>query len=167
MEDKALKLLDACLEAYDAYHVSKDVTGDGKKETFCNFSVDHVLARMGYEKMRDGGKPMMANQMIDFLKRKTEDWEKIGMDKAQVLANAGRVVLAGLVDEPHGHVVVVRPGLEDVSGNWGGARVPKVSHVGGTSYIGRGVNYAFKSIPDFWVLKETEDVKIPSRLPLV
>ncbi len=154
MKERALQLLDACLEAYDNWHVSKDVTGDGKAETFCNFSVDHVLARMGYVKMRNpDGKPMMANQMIDFLTRKVDDWQKIEMGAAQDLANDGRVIIAGISEEPHGHVVVVRPGLEDLSGKWG-VKVPKVSHVGARSYIGRGVNHAFKEIPMFWMLKE-------------
>jgi len=153
--EKVLRLLDAILEAYDSYHTSKDVTGDGQPETFCNFSVDHVLARMGYEKMRNpGGSPMMANQMVDFMTR-SADWEDVEMAHAQTFANDGRVVVAGREEKGLGHVVVVRPGIAERSGKYG-MNVPKVSHVGANSYIGRGVNFAFDGTepPKFWLLKE-------------
>lgn len=161
VSEAGLRLLEAILEAYDAYHVSKDVTGDGHPETFCNFSVDHVLMRMNYEKMRSqDGKPMMANQMIDYMTR-SADWSEIPMSEAQGLANDGRVVVAGRAEAEHGHVVVVRPGVPVLSGKYGNAKTPKVSHVGKGSYIGRTVAWAFNDPkpwpavpPKFWLLKE-------------
>lgn len=141
MNEKALKLLDAALEAYDLYHVAKD----GK--TFCNMSVNHICGRMGYDKM----KGMVANQMVDFLKR-SEEWTQITMSAAQDLANQGCIVIAGKQEDPHGHVVVIRPGLEEYSGKWQ-LKAPKIAQVGGTSYIGKTLAWAFKELPDIWVLE--------------
>jgi len=151
MNDRALRLLDACLEAYDLYNTPKDVTGDGKAETFCNFATHHVAVRMGYEKLGEGRKPMLASQMVDFLKRSPE-WERIGMESAQALANEGRLVVAGVADEPHGHVVVIRPGVEEYSPKWG-LKAPKACDVGGKSDIGKTLAWAFADVPEIWVLK--------------
>jgi hypothetical protein len=150
MTDRTLQLLDAILEAFDLYHTPEDVDVKPGLETFCNLAVNHVLARMGYEKF----KGMVANQMIDALSR-SSDWEGIPMDQAQVIANAGGVVLAGEASDPHGHVVVVRPGIADLSAKWH-KFTPKVSHVGGKSLIGKSAAYAFPGadLPGFWKLKE-------------
>lgn len=141
MNEKALKLLDAALEAYDLYHVPKNGS------TFCNFSVQHICGRMGYDKL----KGMIANQMVDFLKR-SDEWQPVDMSVAQGLANQGCVVVAGKQEDPHGHVVVIRPGLEEFSGKWN-VKVPKACHVGGTSYIGKTLAWAFKEVPEMWVLE--------------
>ena len=141
MNEKALKLLDAACEAYDLYAVAKD------SKTFCNLSVQHVCGRMGYDKM----KGMVANQMVDFLKR-SDEWQPIDMSVAQGLANQGCIVIAGKQEDPHGHVVIIRPGLEEISGKWG-RKAPKVAQVGGTSYIGKTLAWAFKEMPEMWVLE--------------
>jgi len=148
MIEKALRLLDACCEAYDSFQTPKD------GHTFCNFAVDHILMRMGYDDMKNSdGTPMLANQMVDFMTRSL-DWEEVRMDEAQNLANVGEVVVAGKAEEGHGHVVVVRPGTAEHSGKWG--PVPKCCNVGAHSWIGRGVNYAFGGDvkPTFWRLKK-------------
>lgn len=141
MNEEALKLIDAICEAYDIYHVPKDGA------TFCNLAVQHICARMGFDRFRG----MVANQMVDMLKRSLE-WEKIVMEEAQPLANEGRLVIAGIQDNPHGHVAVVRPGLEEFSRKWE-KRVPKICQVGGTSYIGKSLAWAFAAEPEIWVLK--------------
>jgi hypothetical protein len=154
MSEKVLRLLDAILEAYDSFHTSKEVEA-GHVATFCNFAVDLVLARMGYEKMRNpDGSPMMANQMVDFMTR-SADWEEVLMEHAQTFANDGRVVVAGREEEGHGHVVVVRPGVAEYSGKYA-AKAPRVSHVGLNSHIGRSAAWAFDGVfpPKFWLLKE-------------
>lgn len=141
--DKMLRLLDAILDGYDTYQAPRG--GD----TFCNKSVQHVAGRLGYEKL----KGMLANQIVDFLSR-SADWEPVEMDKAQAYANEGRLVVAGLQAEPHGHVVVIRPGLEDRSAKWGNVVVPKASNVGANSYIGKHLAWGFQDKPKLWMLKE-------------
>lgn len=147
---KTLRLLDAILEAYDLFHVSQDVNGDGKADvTHCNQSVNHVCGRLGYEKF----KGMVANQIIDFMRR-SDDWKKIELEDAQSFANEGRLVIAGAMAEPHGHVVIIRPGLEELSAKWNSKKVPKASHVGANSCIGKSLAWAFKDIPELWVKNE-------------
>lgn len=148
MNENTLKLLDAMCEAYDIYQTPKDVTGDGKPETFCNLAVQHVCGRMGYEKF----KGLVANQMIDFMRR-SFDWEKIEMSRAQELTNGGRLVLAGQQAQGHGHVAVIRPGVAEFSGSWN-EKAPKACNVGATSFIGKRLSFAFKQKPEFWVLKD-------------
>jgi hypothetical protein len=158
MNEAALKLLDAILESYDLFHTPKDITGDGKPETFCNRSVFHVLKCMGSSQLRDAdGGAMLADQMIDAMRR-SPAWQSVEMEQAQPLANEGAVVVAGLTSQElsaqHGHVVVVRPGTAELSNKWSGY-APKVSHCGSESLIGRSAAWAFpgKVRPGFWMLK--------------
>ena len=148
MNENALKLLDAACEAYDIYQTPRDVNGDGIPETWCNMAVQHVCGRMGYEKF----KGMVANQMVDFMKR-SFDWEPIEMSKAQGFANDGRLVLAGQQAQGHGHVVVIRPGVEEFSQSWQ-IKTPKCVNVGKSSFVGKRLSFAFKEKPDFWALKD-------------
>jgi hypothetical protein len=148
MNENALKLLDACLEAFDIFNFSKDVTGDGVKETFCNQAVDYVCRRMDYNLLNG----MVANQMVDFISRST-DWSPVTVAAAQGYANEGRLLIAGAAADPHGHVVIVRPGIEDWSPKWG-MKVPKVSHVGKKSLIGKHLGHAFVDVPEIWMLRE-------------
>lgn len=158
MNETALKLLDAILEAYDLFHTPKDITGDGKPETFCNRAVFHVIQRMGSNQLRDAdGNAMMADQMVDAMRR-SDRWQAVEMEAAQQLANDGQVVVAGMTSKElsadHGHVVVVRPGLPEHSNKWGGY-APKVSHCGSQSCIGKGAQWVFPGDvrPGFWMLK--------------
>lgn len=152
MDDKSLRLTDAIDESFDLYSQPKNGA------TFCNFSVFHVLQRMGADQFRDAsGGPMLADQMIDAMTR-SPAWEEIQMEQAQDMANSGEIVVAGMtgdeLKDAHGHVVVVRPGIPEFSPKYG-ALAPKVSHCGHNPYIGRAVSWAFpgSTRPRFWKLK--------------
>ena len=97
-------LIDALCEVYDDTRFRMKIIGGGKV-TYCNQVVQYVARRMGY----DGFAGRMANGMIDFMSLGGE-WVATDFEKAQIHANLGRLVVAGLKNEPHGHVVVVRPG---------------------------------------------------------
>ena len=142
--DNLLRLIDAICEAFDSRMMPTE------DATFCNLATQYVLARFNYTKM-DG---MTADQMFDFLTR-SEDWSPVDMGDAQDLANAGRVVVAGMQADPHGHVVVIRPGRPEYSGKWA-TNTPKCSNVGLRPWgrIGDGVSFAFKEIPKFFLLKQ-------------
>ncbi len=157
MNENALKLIDAVCEAYDLFHVPKDTSGDGKPETFCNMATNHVLSRFGYEKF----KGMVANQMVDYMRRKPEEWEFVLMPAAQELANTGRVLVAGTFAEPHGHVVVLRPGLEEFSSKWQ-MKAPRGGNVGGQSCIGKSIAWAFggPNPPEIWMLKDAPSLPV-------
>lgn len=142
MNADLLRLIDAISEAYDTHSVPTPT------ETYCNLGVQYVLARFGYEK----AKGMVANQMVDLFQR-SADWGVVGMEAAQALANEGRVVVSGAKGDPHGHVVVVRPGIMEFSGKWK-CLAPKVSNIGGRpAALGKSAAWAFEAVPQFWMLK--------------
>lgn len=141
------QLIDACCEAYD----NPQFKPRGGM-TFCNQAVRSIAEKMGYQ----GFKSMLANQMVALM-RSSPYWLAIKLDQAQGMANHGHLVIAGLQDEPHGHVVVVRPGIAGFSGKWGTA-APKVINIGADNFIANGLNWAFKRKPEVFLL--TPDGKI-------
>ena len=157
MEDRALLLLDAILQAFDRFQTPTALPGGGY-QTYCNMAVGKVLMTMGSLELRNpGGSPLDANQMVAAMSS-SSNWQEVQMEDAQALANSGQVVVAGMTSQQlgqdHGHVVVVRPGTAELSNKWGGL-APKVSHVGEKSLIGSGAEWAFPGTlrPRFWQLK--------------
>ena len=140
-DKKLFKLIDKIAEVYDDPALKPK---DGV--TYCNIAVQHILNAFNYQKLNG----LMANMMIERMRQYAE-FVKIGMEKAQGYANMGYVVIAGKEGQPHGHVCIVRPGLEATSGKWK-KNVPKCMNIGKDVSIGKGVNYAFQEIPEFWVL---------------
>lgn len=158
------KLNDAILEVF-----SKAVTGDisqwkplmptkddpntkeNERKTYCNFSVREVCEKMGYT----GFAGMMANQIVQKM-QKSEKWFAVPVDEAQGYANNGNVVIAGIIDSPHGHVAVVRPGKEKYSDKWKKA-VPMVMNVGATNFIDHHIGFAFKTEPQVFVWKGNDE----------
>src|SRR5262245_31508649 len=94
------RLIDACCEVYDN---PEFVPREGM--TFCNRAVQYIAEKMGYM----GFTGLLANQIMALMKN-SEDFEAITLDQAQAEANKGRLVIAGIIQDPHGHVVVIRPG---------------------------------------------------------
>lgn len=139
------RLIDACCEAYD----NPQFKPRGGM-TFCNQAVRFIAERLGYQ----GFKSMLANQMVAFM-RSSPAWLPIQLDQAQGYANQGRLVVAGLQDQPHGHVTLVRPGVADFSGKWKTA-APKVINIGADNFIGKGLNWAFQKKPEVFLLKTEE-----------
>lgn len=136
------RLIDACCEVYD----NPQFKPRGGM-TFCNQAVRFIAEKMGYR----GFRSMLANQMVAHMKS-SPDWLAIKLDQAQIYANQGHLVVAGLQDQPHGHVAVIRPGVADFSGKWESA-APKVVNVGADNFIGKGLNWAFKQKPEVFLLK--------------
>ncbi|MBI4395867.1 MAG: hypothetical protein HY548_02145 [Elusimicrobia bacterium] len=137
------RLIDAFCEAYDNPHFKPR-----QGMTFCNQAVQAVSERMGYKKF----KSLLANRMVALM-RSSSEWVRIPIDEAQSYANEGHLVVAGQQDQPHGHVVVVRPGVAEISRKWGGP-VPKVINVGADNFIGKGLNWAFKEKPEVFLWRE-------------
>lgn len=146
-----VELIDACCEAYDdPAFKPRDTSGDGINETFCNFAVRSIASAVGYHHFPPDA---MANQMIDFM-ASSPDWVEIQMDQAQDSANHGRLIIATQKAAGHGHICVVRPGIEAYSSKWE-RKVPKVINVGKTNFIARGVNFAFQTVPTFFLLQKS------------
>lgn len=134
----------------DPEMVSHDITGDGIPETFCNYAVKRICNYLGYDKFGDKD---TANDIIKHCCGLSV-WRNILPDVAQSKANLGHIVIAGLVDKPHGHVAVVYPGQMVYSGKWL-TYVPRVANVGKNTGI-IGVNYAFKTPPEFYCLEKSD-----------
>ena len=133
-------LLDAIHEAYSR---PEYIPGGGL--THCNQFVAEVAGKCGFKGL-DG---LLANDIVDYIAN-SDQWSECSMTQAQQLANQGTLIIAGIKDEPHGHVNVICPGREKISGRWGA--VPCVANVGKDMFIGRGLNWAFSDPPKlyFW-----------------
>jgi len=140
MEPTVFQLIDACCEAYDnpAYQPRSGMT-------FCNQAVQFIAEKMGYT----GFQSMMANEMVAQMKNSPE-WTVVPLEEAQTNANQGRLTIAGLQEQPHGHVVVIRPGLEAYSDKWA-MSVPKVINVGSSNFIGKGLGWSFRDKPEVFI----------------
>lgn len=133
---------------------SRDVTGDGAPETFCNYFVDHVAHEVGCDDFRPvkGGYPMLANAMVMYMGANTDRWQELDPDEAQVEANFGHLVIAGWNnDNGHGHVNIIIPGALTWSKQFGDD-VPNCANVGPSNFFGRPVSYGFgKDMkPRYW-----------------
>jgi hypothetical protein len=161
--DNVLKLVDAVCDA-----LARALPGekwapkmlDGTFYTYCNEAVNFVARIMGYEKfdrplVTGGDEAILANQMIDKMNEPDGDWMEVYADVAQHHANNGSLVIAGMKNNiGHGHVCIVRPGMLQHSGNWE-APAPRVMNVGKDVFIDKKASYAFKSQPNYFVLKST------------
>lgn len=144
-DDRLLRLIDACCEARENESFWPKPPEIGP--THCNEAVQFVLNRFGYKTLAG----LVANDMIDYMSAKTDEWRKVDMFEAQRLANEGCVVVAGKKDAPKGHVVVIRPGKMDFSPKWN-SRVPKCLQIGRHVTISTALNWAFQLPPDIYVL---------------
>lgn len=111
--------------------------------THCNGFVNEVCQNMGYK----GFEGLLANEMIELMRRDGA-WSEIPMERAQDMANAGSLIVAGLAEEPHGHVCVICPGREKMSSRW--SLCPSVANVGKDVFIGKGLSWAFSVLPRLW-----------------
>lgn len=145
MKDRNL-LIDALCETYDRSVIRPEGTGmfypeDGK--TYCNMALNDVAIKIGCNELTG----LMANDICDLVSA-SQKWKKVEMVDCQRMANEGTFVIAVQRGTPHGHVCIVRPGLEKFSGRYG--KVPSVMNVGKDVSIGKGVNWAFRDIPEFY-----------------
>jgi len=140
-------LMDALCEAYDKVWLDAKPFAPKDGETFCNEAVQYVAAKFSYT--RFAGK--MANEIIDILNN-DKRWAKVSANEAGQAASAGRLVIAALKNEPHGHVCIVRPGTLETSGRFK-ENAPKVMNIGKDCFISKGANYAFREKPDYFSLE--------------
>jgi hypothetical protein len=98
--DKAKKLKEACDQAFHTYPDS------------CSHSVWYVVSRY------DSNFPYMpANQLVAYLQANPK-WKEVQLVELSKLANEGVLVVGGLNEKTHGHVIVVYPGHEKQDGGF-------------------------------------------------
>lgn len=122
-------------------------------KSFCNTFTNHVLNSLGYK----GFDGLMANQI--FAKMCVSPaWERCSTKDAIHYSNSGLVVVASQLGEAHGHVCVCVTGEPVFSWKWG-TLVPTCANVGATEksvFCGKGVNWAFETMPSFFVMTSDE-----------
>jgi hypothetical protein len=100
--------------------------------THCNQAVRSIALGMGYT----GFAPdELATHMIGFMAA-SPDWEAVNMEHAAQFAQAGRMVVACMVEQSHGHVAVLYPAPMQQSGSLG-YEVPMIANVGKTNGVMR------------------------------
>jgi len=123
------KLIAACDDVVSRPDFStRDITGDGKPETFCNRASRAVAIVMGFMGFREKEN---ANTMIGVMSM-SPSWREDTMDRAVDHAKKGGLAFACIDDFPHGHICAVRPEDMEYSSTWGGP-VAIVANVGKTN----------------------------------
>lgn len=117
--------------------------------THCNGAVQYVCEKMGLPEFR--GK--VANEIVRLVEGQPERFPVVDPVLGQKLALDGRAVLAGIEEEPHGHVALVYPTTTALqrSNKWGGIEVPWIANVGKKNGV-MGANWAFGRPPRYWRL---------------
>jgi len=144
-----IKLTESICNTYDLVYQGERVYAPNGDVTYCNYAANSVALGMGCTDLIG----LMANEIYAKLSL-SDGWQRIEMKDAQFTANQGSLVFAVQANAAgHGHICVVRPGLERKSGKWG--TVPVVMNIGKECSISKGVNWAFGQLPDFYVWKKS------------
>ena len=113
--------------------------------TYCNMAVHYIASQCGFGGFKTTD---LANDMYDTM-IKSDDWIKVEYVGVHNLNN-GMLCIAAQKGDPHGHIVVLRPGVFVKSAKWE-KKVPKCLNIGKTNFIDKGVNYAFEKPPHYFV----------------
>lgn len=126
------------------YYGSRDITGDGVKETFCNWFVADVLEILGVPIRRHSqpmyppvfnnarrDKPISAESLYTFFNNGGEGkWKLVSAADAVAKANTGKAVVAS----SYGHIAIVIPG-----GSASDVRVAQAGAVNGKNLSAKNV----------------------------
>ena len=135
MNTRAALIKAACERAMKRWPISEDGT------TWCNAGVNYVATEVGCTEFR--GK--VANDIVAHI-LKSADFAKVSPSAAQTLANDGKLVIAGIIDHPHGHVAVVMPGCEVFYSKKWRNNCPMVGNVGKNNGL-MAASWAFNEEP--------------------
>jgi hypothetical protein len=124
---------------------SKDITGDGVKETFCNWGLRLIAEGWFGVKAFNG---LNANSIHAFLKA---NGQKVDAKTAHAEAFKRFVIAAQTNEKGSGHVAVVVPDKLHFSGKWN-KDAPSVANVGVKNGI-MGANFAFATEPDYFIFE--------------
>jgi hypothetical protein len=145
MTDTSLMRLVNAVVSNPAF-VAKDITGDGKAETFCNWGLQMFAeALFGFDKLKN----MRANDIVTWLEKNAV---KVTAEEALLNAERGDLVVAAQRSAAgSGHVAMVLPMPLVFSGKWN-KKCPVVANVGVKNGV-MGANFAFNSEPDYFVIQ--------------
>jgi len=122
---------------------SKDITGDGKAETFCNWATQLIAEGFfGTDSLNS----LTANGIHAKI---SKEWRKVKAEDAVNFAKSSFVLASQSNATGSGHVATVLPLPMVMSGKWG-RPAPQVANVGVKNGI-MGANFAFSVEPDYFV----------------
>ena len=136
----------------DPDFVSRDITGDDIKETFCNRALWEIAAEMGCEVFKK--KKMYARDIIKHCQN-SGDWTEVNPEKALEHAKRGNLAICGKRYPTMDHVAAIFPTDMLFSGSWD-KYVPVVANVGKRNGIMK-VTEAFPVVegePNYWAYIE-------------
>lgn len=137
------------MDVNDFQSLCKDVVGKPEFQptpdgtTHCNQGLTTIAREFGVDNFE--GK--LANQLIDEIAVHPQ-WAACSADEAHAWAMQGKLAIACVKENPHGHVATVYPGDKVMSGKWG-KEVPQVANVGKKNDI-FGENFAFHEEPQHY-----------------
>jgi hypothetical protein len=134
---------------------------EGTNRTWCNYFVTTVCMEIGYYGFSSGHTdlsmvkwPLTANAIHRKLSNDIGNWTKVHTLHAAYLASMGNFVIAARSAKGHGHVAIITPGQQvdkmPYSSKWSKA-VPTCANIGGSNFWGKGVNWAFRTEPDYYL----------------
>jgi hypothetical protein len=136
----------------DPNFVTRDITGDSIKETFCNRAVWEIGAEMGCDVFKK--RQMYARDIIKHCKS-SGDWTEVSPERALEHAKRGNLTICGKRYPDMDHVAAVYPTEMLFSGSWN-KYVLVVANVGKKNGIMK-VSEAFpvaEGEPQFWAYLE-------------
>lgn len=153
------KLMDAVYSAWSKClpipYSADGIFAPANGVTHCNEYVQLVSAAFDVTDL----KGLLANDMYELMRDKTNEWTLVSGEVAQQHANVGALVIAAWFNPegPHGHVSIVVPGFPAASEKWHDPGCPVLANVGEIQFckIGITANWAFGQEPSYFVLNSS------------
>lgn len=151
------------INAASPKYTARDIDGDGKKDTMCNWFVADVAAAIGLSVNAiptndqaavdgNGYKPVSANRLNEYFHQEAAEpnghWRMVSQADAATAASQDKFVVASLKNgQGHGHVAIILPGSTGKA-----IRIAQAGRVNGNDMaLAEGFG---KSTPTFFVFKE-------------
>lgn len=138
--ERIQRLIKSCKEAIEDFQPEGETT-------FCNLGANYICKEIGFKDFNG----LTANQMVARMKN-APDFALVLSDIAQSLANDGRMVIAGIQADPHGHIALCYPGKVMFSGKWQ-ENAPMICNIGKRNGI-MSANYGFLEKPKYYAYIE-------------
>jgi hypothetical protein len=116
---------------------------DNSTLTYCNVFVSKLMAKLGYYDFN--GKT--ANGIIEEIRYDKKNWTPL--ESTPLIVD--NIVIAGRISDLHGHVCVLLPGELIIAPKWDNKLVPLCANIGHTNFWSKGVNWAFKIEPEYFL----------------
>ena len=128
---------------------------DNSKYTYCNMFVSDLMIFLFDYKYFKG---FLANDIHGLLES-GDEWEEISHEKLIsddfVSTRNHSIIIASQQAKPHGHLVVLVPGNLVYSGKWD-KYVPLCANIGKNNFFEKGVSFAFKDEPQYFLYVKGE-----------